>query len=414
MRPLIVLLALVVACNGGDPADGTDSPDGTDSTDDTDVFVPAPVIATVDPMTGLAGTLITITGTDLGATEDDVTVRIGDLAVDLASHTPTELSFELPAEADDGLLSVETAGGTSETDEVFDVIFAPVVTDVRPGFGLVGDEIGIHGTHFGDDVEDVVVFFTGIEGRARAEVLDKLDDRLIVAVPAGAADGPIAVATSETLVGESAVDFDVTDTRLEVSSCARAIHIDGPMQCSGAFDTTHDVEISYTPLLEGTAATVTAGAVQGWVATEIDLPDAIGTYEITVRNGLQEVAVADPVVVYDWVQVTGMRGRMPDGTFVDEPAVGREFAMFFSPGTAITGRGPTHLELLDDAGTVVWTARGNGGYGSTSSGTYGIKVSAYDGPTGTFHGRVVWDDPESDATMHSPITPTTVTIVAGE
>ena len=72
-----------------------------------------PVITNLNPTSGPVGTSVTITGTDL-ANATGLTLNGASIAVGaITANTATSLTFTLPAGATSGLLTVTTAGGTS-------------------------------------------------------------------------------------------------------------------------------------------------------------------------------------------------------------------------------------------------------------------------------------------------------------
>lgn len=81
------------------------------------------------------------------------------------------------------------------------------VTSVSPQRGYVGAQVTIEGTDFGADASLVSVFFSGME--EAAEMVSCEDTKIVVKVPAGAADGPITVKVREMTVQTDNLPFTV-------------------------------------------------------------------------------------------------------------------------------------------------------------------------------------------------------------
>jgi uncharacterized delta-60 repeat protein len=105
------------------------------------VVVPVPTIASFTPGSGVAGTTVTVVGTNFnGAT---ALALNGSLVNDFTVASPTSLSFVVPAGATSGLLSVTTPGGTATSATAFTVIIpnpVPAITALSPASAVAGSE----------------------------------------------------------------------------------------------------------------------------------------------------------------------------------------------------------------------------------------------------------------------------------
>ncbi len=78
---------------------------------------PTPSISSVSPSSGPAGTEVTISGSNFGATQSNSTVNFGSATATVVGWSDSEIEAKVPEELDVGQtdVSVTTAGGTSET-----------------------------------------------------------------------------------------------------------------------------------------------------------------------------------------------------------------------------------------------------------------------------------------------------------
>lgn len=123
------------------------TPGGTASSTASFTFIPAPTIASFTPTSGVAGTTITITGTNLTGA---VAVKVNGVAVtSFVVNSPTSISAVVP-KTTFGKVSVTTLGGTATSSSMFTVTPSPMptVSSVSPLSGGVGTTVTISGTGF--------------------------------------------------------------------------------------------------------------------------------------------------------------------------------------------------------------------------------------------------------------------------
>src|SRR5439155_21388180 len=162
-----------------------------------------PKIDSFLPTTGPAGTIVTISGSNLRAATGEPTVKFGAVpAVVTPGSTDTSVTVTVPNTAVTGKISVTTLDGTGLSVDNFVVIKLPTVTSFTPASGQVGTSITINGTNLAT-VTDVQ--FGGIT----APGFTILSPTSITAnVPSGASTGKIAV-TNPAGTGQSAANFTV-------------------------------------------------------------------------------------------------------------------------------------------------------------------------------------------------------------
>jgi len=85
-----------------------------------------PVISSINPTSGTAGTSVTITGTNFDNVAANNTVKFNSVAATVTSATATSLVVTAPAGGSTGAISVATSGGTA-TGPTFTYTFGPAV-----------------------------------------------------------------------------------------------------------------------------------------------------------------------------------------------------------------------------------------------------------------------------------------------
>ncbi|MBF9239898.1 IPT/TIG domain-containing protein [Hymenobacter sp. BT683] len=150
---------------------------------------PPPALTSFTPTSGFAGTVVTLTGTNLtGATS----VRFnGTAATPFTVVSATRITATLPAGATTGTVSVTASGGTATSTGVFTVLAAPTITGFSPASGSVGASIAIGGTHLSGAT---ALSFNNVACPAGTFAVNSAN-QITATVPAGASTGTIRVTT---------------------------------------------------------------------------------------------------------------------------------------------------------------------------------------------------------------------------
>jgi hypothetical protein len=162
----------------------------------------APTISSFTPTSGLAGTQVTIFGSDFGGASQ---VTFNNVAASSFSvQSSSEVRATVPAAATTGKIRVTTSGGTAVSSGDFTVTPppAPAITSFTPTNGPAGTTVTINGSNFSGTTN---VSFNG----ESASFTVASSSQVRATVPAAATDGPISVTTpggSDT----SSDNFDVT------------------------------------------------------------------------------------------------------------------------------------------------------------------------------------------------------------
>jgi hypothetical protein len=146
-----------------------------------------PLITGFTPSVAIAGTVVTITGSNLtGATA----VSFGGVAATTFTvNSSTSVTATVGAGAS-GAVKVTNPQGTVTKDGF--IYGAPVVTSVVPGSGGIGSSVVITGSSFSAVASANTVYF----GPVKATVTAASGTSLTVTVPAGAACQPVSVTTN--------------------------------------------------------------------------------------------------------------------------------------------------------------------------------------------------------------------------
>jgi hypothetical protein len=189
------------------------------------VVTPAPTLASFTPASGLVGTLVTVTGTDLIGT---TAVTLNGIPV--AAYTvlnASTLTFTVPIGATSGLLSVTTPGGTATSATAFTVIIpnpVPTLASLSPSTVVAGSgdfTLILTGTGFGPGS---AVLFNGVALATIYVSATQLTAQVPASAVATAGSYDVAVRNSAPGGGISAaLPFAVTVAAPTISSFTPAV-----------------------------------------------------------------------------------------------------------------------------------------------------------------------------------------------
>lgn len=179
--------------------------DGTASSDLDFIVIKPPVISSLSPTSGPAGTQVTITGTNFMGTSS---VTFGGVAAQQFSVGGNQIiNVTVPPGASSGQVCVTNPAGTACTSGNFTVTTTnnpppPTISSFSPASGPVGTSVNIFGTSFSTVS---AVKFNG----ASASFTINSTNSITAIVPAGATTGPISV-TNAAGTATSATSFAIT------------------------------------------------------------------------------------------------------------------------------------------------------------------------------------------------------------
>ena len=148
--------------------------------------LPVPAVSSVSPSSGTAGTAITITGTNFGATRGSGTVTINGTAASISSWSDTSISASVPALTSSGNVIVTSGNGIASAGVSF-TIPAPNIGNISPDSARTGSSVTITGTNFG--TLQGSVSFNG----TNATPASWGNTQIVVPVPSGATSGSVVV-----------------------------------------------------------------------------------------------------------------------------------------------------------------------------------------------------------------------------
>src|SRR6266404_6057797 len=168
-----------------------------------------PNITSLNPTSAVAGTSVTITGTNFGASQGNSTVSFNGTAATPTSWNATSIVVAVPAGATTGNVVV-TVGGAASNGMAFTVTSAsgsaPSITSLSPTSGPVGTSVTIAGANFGASQGSSTVSFNG----TAATPTSWNATSLVVAVPAGATTGNVVLTVGGA--ASNGVTFTVSST----------------------------------------------------------------------------------------------------------------------------------------------------------------------------------------------------------
>jgi len=186
----VLLITLFAACKKDDkPSSGST----------------APMIKSFTPVSGPAGTTVTISGSYFDKNLSLDVVKFNDIKATVSAASDSQLVVTVPELAGTGKISVTINGQSVSSSSDFTVTVAPQISSFSPVNGLAGDTIIITGSNFSSTIANNTVKFGG---NATASVISVNATQIKVKVPASAATGNISIAVG-SLQGNSATSFEV-------------------------------------------------------------------------------------------------------------------------------------------------------------------------------------------------------------
>ncbi|WP_303310999.1 N,N-dimethylformamidase beta subunit family domain-containing protein [Hymenobacter sp. BT730] len=247
-----------------------------------------PTIASFSPTAGPEGTVVTISGTNLGQTES---VRFNGLSAQFSIRSDAQLVATVPAEATTGLISLTTPEGKATSQAAFTV--TPVILSFTPTTGPVGTEVLITGTSLLGATS--VQFFNGVEA-GRFEVRNSTT--IMAVVPVGARTGKLTVITPNGQA-KSTQTFTVTkpSTPVLVPAISLFTPVSGPVGTTvtilgSNLEGATEVTFNGTPCLEILSKSATevvvqvpSGAQSGTISVKTPLGVATSKDRFKVTTG---------------------------------------------------------------------------------------------------------------------------------
>ena len=135
----------------------------------------------ISPTEGYIGSIISITGSDMPETEENIKVMFEDREAEITGYEEKTIKAKVPNGLNAGVVKLSvTIAGLPVYEGNFTVNETPAVTSFDKSLVLAGETLTINGSNFGTFAENVSVFFDETEG----EITKCEGNQIIVTVPA--------------------------------------------------------------------------------------------------------------------------------------------------------------------------------------------------------------------------------------
>ena len=188
-----------------------------------------PSITSFTPDNGIAGTVITIIGTNFSSVTSENVVSINGVSATVLAASATHLSVKVPSAVTTGkIMIIITQNGQSYTivSENDFVLNIPTITSFAPASGKVGETVTITGTNFSPNASENTVTFNG----KPVIVTTVFGNQIVTKVPAGATTGKIVIAVALngfSYTALSAADFIVESSEPSITGFSPASGVIG-------------------------------------------------------------------------------------------------------------------------------------------------------------------------------------------
>ena len=150
--------------------------------------VTAPTITSISPGSGLAGSTVTVTGTNFPTSYGSVSATLGGVSVSANVYSNNQFTFAVPTSLAAGSYSfVLTAGPSNVTAPQKFTVTAPTISSFSPSSGPVGGQVTLTGTFVTGQ------YYTVNFGSYTTSAYAQSSNTLIVNVPAGIPPGALKI-----------------------------------------------------------------------------------------------------------------------------------------------------------------------------------------------------------------------------
>ena len=182
---------------------------------------PPPIITSVSPLSGNLGTVVTLTGSNFGASAGTSTVAFNGALATPTTWTATSIVVPVPVGATTGGVVVTVAAQASNSLPFTVVAPPPTITSLLPLAGPIGLAITVSGNGFGAIQGTSTIKFNGTV----ATPTSWSPSSIVVPVPIGATTGPVVVTVSGQ--ASNGVVFNLTGPLPTITNLAPASGIVG-------------------------------------------------------------------------------------------------------------------------------------------------------------------------------------------
>ena len=236
---------------------------------------PTPAITNLSPTSGPAGTSVTITGTNFGATQASSQVTFNQIPASITGWSATSIVAIVPANVTSGNINVVvTVNGIASSGVPFTVLPTPAITNLSPASGPTGTSVTVTGTNFGATQGPSTLAFDGAAVTPTAWGATSIT----FTIPAAATTGNVIVTVNG--ISSNAVQFSVLPVPVITSLSPTTGAVGVPVTITG----TNFGAPTGTVTFNNTAAAPTA-----WTPTSIVLPVPAGATNgnvVVTANGV--------------------------------------------------------------------------------------------------------------------------------
>ena len=163
---------------------------GSKSNDVGFTVIGTPTITNITPNSAAVGATVKIIGNSLGTTGEVWFGAVKALASDIVSWIDSQIEVKVPVGAQTGSVHIEVNG--LKSNYVSFTVGGPVITNITPNSGAVGEKVTISGNSFGTTGE---VWFGTVKALA-SDIVSWIDTLIEVKVPAGAQSGDVYIVSN--------------------------------------------------------------------------------------------------------------------------------------------------------------------------------------------------------------------------
>lgn len=337
----------------------------------------SPAIAAISPTSGVAGTQVTVTGSNFGTQQGTGTVWLGTTLGTVASWSDTQVIATVSTGSASGTAIIQQGGGSSNA--VPFTVSTPAIQTASPNSGLPGAQVTITGSAFGTTQGSGQVWL----GTAPASVSSWSDTQVVATVAAGSTSGVAQILQSGVL--SNAVSFTVNTPQINTvtptsGTVGTSVTISG--SGFGASEGSGVVWIGSAPgnvvswsdtQVQATVASTAVGGVvriqQNGIwsnALTFTVPPSIGTNpSVTIIPNLISMVVGDtrPIQAFDTTgkAIAGLTWTSSDTTLATLSTDDPPFVTAVAPGhvTITAGNAATDITIYPGPalpqGTIQWS-----------------------------------------------------------
>jgi YD repeat-containing protein len=293
--------------------------------------LPRPAITSLTPNQGPIGQVVTIAGSNFGATQGASTVRFGTRTATVSSWSSTSITATVPAMATTGNVTV-TVRGTASVGVSFTVLPTPTITSLSSSSGAIGATITINGSNFGATRGTSAVTFNGTPATT---FTTWNSTRIVTVVPSAATSGPIVVTVGGVPSAGTAFTVTaaptITSVTPDTGSAGTSVTIAGT-DFGATQPTNSNVRFSTA------TATVTA-TITMWSSTNVTA--TVPTAAITGTVTLTASGIVSNAVPFTAPPVITTVSPDPAATYATMTITGTNFASTTS-GVTVVNFGPEY------------------------------------------------------------------------